>query len=561
MDNSSPFGWHQLQFGMLPTLRSVLRSPTVQAAEPEILTGRSHLDRSVRWVHVSEVVDISGLLLGGELILSTGLSLSGPDADPVKYLEDLVGAGACGLMVELGDRFCEVPDAVVDVARDRGFPIIVLHQKVRFVDITEEVHRKIVTEQYASLQFAQQVHGAFTALSLEGASSQKIIETTALLCQATVVLEDLSRRVVAYAIHGESVSRAIANWPSRSRLAPVADETGVGGPENWMTTPVGVRGGGWGRIVVPRPGARQARESYERLAMVLERASQALELGRMMDRDRVSLDHQAQGGLLVHLAENRINDETDALARAEALGLNRSRQYIPAVAHIHALDGNDPLAEARHNRQLLERVSEAVRSGGVSALVGVLGPHRVGLLIASSSAADEDRSLARVAGALAAQEQLQPAIDLVTLGVGRSSTSILGAASTIQLAEHVAKVASAMPTGRLPYYRNADIRLRGLIALLQDDPRVQAFAETELDRLLYHEVQHGGGLLELLQQYIDCGGHKTELARVSHRSRPALYKKLAQIERILGVDLDDATSRMSLGVALMAHHQGDPGRR
>jgi purine catabolism regulator len=546
---------------MLPTLRSVLRSSTVQAAEPEVLAGGSHLDRSVRWVHVSEVVDISGLLLGGELILSTGLSLGGPGADPVRYLEDLAGAGACGLMVELSDHFCEVPDAVVDVARDRGFPIIVLHQKVRFVDITEEVHRKIVTEQYASLQFGQQVHEAFTALSLEGASSQKIIETTALLCQATVVLEDLSRRVVAYATHGESATRAIANWPSRSRLAPVADETGVCGPEKWMTTPVGVRGRSWGRIVAPKPGVRQARDSHERLAMVLERASQALELGRMMDRDRVSLDQQAQGGLLVHLAENRINDEPDALARAEALGLKRSRQYIPAVAHIHAPDGNDPLAVPRRSRQLLERVSDAVRSARVSALVGALGPYEVGLLIASSSAADEDRSLERVAGALAVQEQRQPAIDSVTLGVGRSSTSILGAASSIRLAEHVAAVASAMPAGHLPYYRNTDIRLRGLIALLQDDPRVQAFAETELDRLLYHEVQHGDGLLELLQQYIDCGGNKTELARVSHRSRPALYKKLEQIERILGVDLDNAASRMSLGVALMAHRQGDPGRR
>jgi len=209
---------------MLPTLRSVLRSPTVQAAEPEVLAGGSHLDRSVRWVHVSEVVDISDLLLGGELILSTGLSLGGPGADPVRYLEDLAGAGACGLMVELSDRFCEVPDAVVDVARDRGFPIIVLHQKVRFVDITEEVHRKIVTEQYASLQFGQQVHEAFTALSLEGASSQKIIETTALLCQATVVLEDLSRRVVAYAT------------PMKHRLAGVdADLLAAVGPVSERT--------------------------------------------------------------------------------------------------------------------------------------------------------------------------------------------------------------------------------------------------------------------------------------------------------------------------------------
>ncbi|MEP6854737.1 MAG: PucR family transcriptional regulator ligand-binding domain-containing protein [Pedococcus sp.] len=561
MDNLSPQGPCRLQSGVLPTLRSVLRSPTVQAAQPELLAGGSNLDRRVRWVHVSEVVDIEDLLLGGELVLSTGLSLGGPRSDPVRYLEDLAAVGACGLMVELSDGFREVPGAAVDTARKHGFPLIVLHQKVRFVDITEEVHRTIVTEQYASLQFGQQVHEAFTALSLEGATSQRIIETTALLCQATVVLEDLSRHVVAHATHAESDTRGITNWQSRSRLTPVTDVTGTCGPEKWVTTPVGVRGRSWGRLVVPKPGARQARESHERLAMVLERAAQALELGRMMDRDRVSLDQQAQGGLLVHFAEGRVNDESDALARAEALGLERSRQYIPAVAHVHALDGADPLAAPRRSRQLLDRVSDAVRSARVSALVGALGPQGVGLLIASASTAQEDHSLERVAGALAAQKQRQPAFDPVALGVGRSSTSILGAASSIRLAEHVAAVASAMPGGTLPFYRNTDIRLRGLIALLQDDPRVQAFAETELDRLLYHEVQHGDGLMELLQQYIDCGGNKSELARVSHRSRPALYKKLDQLERILGVKLDSPASMMSLGVALMAHRRGDPVRR
>ncbi len=533
----------------------------MQAAQPELLAGGSNLERRVRWVHVSEVADIGDLLSGGELILSTGISLGGAAADPVPYLESLAGAGACGLLVELNDGFREVPAAVVEAARHLEFPLIVLHEQVRFVDITEEVHRSIVTEQYASLQFGKHVHESFTALSLEGASSQKIIETTAQLSRTTVVLEDLSRRVVAHATHGEAPAHAIANWQSRSRLTPVADETAVLGPEKWMTTPVGVRGRSWGRLVVPKAGAGQVRESHERLAMVLERAAQALELGRMMDRDRVSLDQQAQGGLLVHLDEGRISDEPNARSQAEALGLERSRLYLPAVAHIHAPDASDPLAAPRRSRLLLERVTDAVRSARVSALVGALGTQEVGLLIASASVAEELQGLERLAGALAAQKPRQPAIDPVTLGVGRSSSTILGAASSIRLARHVAGVASEMSGESLPYYRNTDIRLRGLMALLRDDSRVQAFAEAELDRLLCHEAQHADGLLEFLQQFIDCGGNKSELARVSHRSRPALYKKLEQLERILGVKLDDAASRMSLGVALMAHREANPGRR
>ena len=47
-------------------LREVLRDPTVVAAEPLVLAGRTRLGRLVTWVHTSEVLDIATLLRGGD---------------------------------------------------------------------------------------------------------------------------------------------------------------------------------------------------------------------------------------------------------------------------------------------------------------------------------------------------------------------------------------------------------------------------------------------------------------------------------------------------------------
>ena len=58
---------------MLPTIREVLRLEEVVTAVPEVLTGEDALDRPVRWVHVSETADVTHLVKGGELILSTGV--------------------------------------------------------------------------------------------------------------------------------------------------------------------------------------------------------------------------------------------------------------------------------------------------------------------------------------------------------------------------------------------------------------------------------------------------------------------------------------------------------
>jgi purine catabolism regulator len=532
---------------MLPSLESVLASSSVRLGSPEVLTGAARLHAEVRWVHVSEVSDVRGLLRGGELILSTGLAMNGTAAEAVAYLEDLVEAGACGLIVELSDRFREVPEPVLAAAGRHDFPIIALHKRARFVAITEEAHMAIVAEQYMHVQYTQRVHETFTTLSLEGATAQTIVEMTASMCEATVVLEDLARRVVAYAEHGTAASHVLADWQQRSRLAPLSDHTVVTGPEDWTAAPVGMSGQHWGRLVVPRSPI-----SHDKLTMLLERASQALELGRMIERDRLTLSHQAQGGFLGDLADNRIVTESDALARAEALGLVRGRSYIPVVVHISRMVSSDPFAVQRNGRYLVERVSEATRNANLSAIIGSLNSHEVGLLLSCASG-QQERELELLARAIQQQTMRYAELESARIGVGNAADSIRRAASTMGIAQHVAEVASAMGGERLPFYRSTDVRLRGLLALLHNDARVQAFVESELSLLLAHEASTSSGLVDLLRQYIEAGGNKTELARLSHRSRPSLYAKLADIERILKVDLDNATSRMSLGVALMVH--------
>ena len=57
----------------------------------------------------------------------------------------------------------------------------------------------------------------------------------------------------------------------------------------------------------------------------------------------------------------------------------------------------------------------------------------------------------------------------------------------------------------------------------------------------------GGGKPNLAQ----AGGNKAELARTLHMSRPTLYSRLDALERIVGLDLDDAESRTSLHVAML----------
>ena len=137
--------------------------------------------------------------------------------------------------------------------------------------------------------------------------------------------------------------------------------------------------------------------------------------------------------------------------------------------------------------------------------------------------------------------------------MGHLRGSLLEAAAGIDEAAHVAETAATLPGDRKPFYRATDVRLRGLLALLRKDPRVQQFAESELEGVLQADARDGGGHLELLGRYLESGGNKAALARTGYLSRPTLYARLARLEELLGVDLDDAESRTSLHVALLLH--------
>ena len=88
---------------------------------------------------------------------------------------------------------------------------------MRFVEVTEEVHRGIVAEQLEQVELAREVHETFTRLSLEGADAATIVATTAALCGSSVVLEDLGRHVVAF-----DRPRPPGSQPARRLGAPVA---------------------------------------------------------------------------------------------------------------------------------------------------------------------------------------------------------------------------------------------------------------------------------------------------------------------------------------------------
>ncbi|WP_411731038.1 PucR family transcriptional regulator [Paeniglutamicibacter sp.] len=526
------------------SIARVVELPAVAAGEPEVLGGADMLGNPVRWVHVAETPDLADLLSGGELVLTTGMAFGEAGAGVAGFLAQVRAAGAAGLIVELVAGVDRERDASIAalrrVAEQNDFPVILLHKRVRFVEITEVVHRMLVSDQLAALERSRMIHEVFTALSLQNATEEGIVARAAELIGAPVVLEDVAHLVLGFAAGPTPDARLLANWPERSRRVGYLETTGRGlGEEGWLQTPVGIQGQRWGRLVVPGELATDGDA-----AMVLERAGQTLSIARLAGRDQKELLHQARAGLLHELRQQHALGEGEVLIRAGALGLADSPHYVPVVFRLDHRAGQTPTGVQLRERALLDALNAVVDSARATALAASLQSGQIGMVLGVGAKQLEEPLLERICRQLA---QGQEAVDW-SVGVGRGRKSVKDAAHGLEEAAQVAETVATFDTRARPFYRFADVRLRGVLALMHDDARLKSFAEAELAGILDPLDEPA---LELLSLYLKHGGNKSALARTGFLSRPALYARLEKLEDKLGVSLDDAESRTSLHVALL----------
>ncbi|WP_426511042.1 PucR family transcriptional regulator [Dactylosporangium sp. McL0621] len=500
---------------MFPTVREVLALEPVRNGAPRIVAGERGLDQAVRWVHSSEVPDIATLLRGGELVLTTGIGLPADEAGLRRYITDLAEVGACGLAVELGRRYAQrLPAVMVRTADELGLPLVELHRGTPFVAITEAVHSMIIDGQLAELRAAEEIHQRFTHLSVEGAGPAEVVAQAAALAGAPVVLENLSRQVLAYDAAGGSAELLLASWEAHSRAIRPSGRTGFDPGAGWLVTAVGARGQDWGRLLM-RVGSAQAR-----YVILIERAASALALGRLIDPDP-----EGPGRTLLQALLNRSMPVEEVALRARALGIPLERRTLVGVvirpAHFAA-------------------VERALSEISVKSLAGTLDANSTGVLITQAT---ED-----VLRAFADKVHKTDPEAIVAAGEIVDSPREAGRS----LAE-AAQVADAVrhPAGGV--VRLADVGLAGLLHMLRDEPRLQTFVERELGPLLAYDARNPREqLLEVLRVYLECGRNKSAAAEHSHLSRPAFYERLARIGKILGADLDSVPACLSLHVALLA---------
>nr|WP_272919831.1 helix-turn-helix domain-containing protein [Streptomyces sp. SID5468] len=383
---------------------------------------------------------------------------------------------------------------------------------------------------------------------------------------APAVLENLSHQVLAFDAAGRDPQGLLDGWERRSRGVRTAARTGYDERAGWLVTAVGARGRDWGRLVLVGVPGTEA-DGAGRLTVVLERGASTLALGRLLERDRESLERQTHRTLLSGVLTHALT-VSDVALRARALGVPlEGRRLVGVMLRLRGTPVSAALEAQARLRDFTETAALAARERGVTALIGALDDGGVGLLVSLGPSEDEHAALEGFAAALERLLEAASPAPAYLMAAGSSVGSLRDARRTLLEAAQVADAAlhaePRLPEGtagraRVPgrrtgsYYRLPDVRLRGLLHLLRDDARLQTYVERELGPLLAYDAEHGTDLIRILTVYLTSGRNKSAAADAAHMSRPSFYDRLHKVERVLGVDLDQVESCLSLHVALLA---------
>nr|WP_256128080.1 PucR family transcriptional regulator [Arthrobacter sp. SDTb3-6] len=144
-------------------------------------TGHRVAQRRISGVHISELEDPTPYLEGGELLLTTGIPLSGPSANVAAYVRRLVHREVAALGLGLGAGLDEVPGELLEACRGDGLELLVVPAGTPFMNVSRAYWDLVAREGQADLTASL---GTQTALARAATQPDALAQVIKALAQA-----------------------------------------------------------------------------------------------------------------------------------------------------------------------------------------------------------------------------------------------------------------------------------------------------------------------------------------------------------------------------------------
>ena len=531
-------------------ISDVLKLTVMQHAK--IVAGSGGVERDVRWVHIVDLPDILPWVRSGQLLLTTGYAWPRDENSQRLFVRTLAERNLAGVALAVPHFFDHFSTAAREEADAVQLPLLEIPWDMPFAQITEELHRTIIAEQYHVIEQAEAMHRTLTRAALEANSLQDLTTTFGRLIQRAVTLEDADGLMLAcYTVEQEedSVRRATnATGQSPREIIAQLESRGYMKDIRKTQTPLHIPAileyEMAARVVCPirlkeeligfvwiiegdHPLSELDLRTAENAAIIA-----ALQIAHQ--RKLASLEAQLGYTFLDSLLEGRFEPTLHALERAKLLGFDPEGQYRVGLL---VLDEAVPLSREgfQKRERLAERLRQRLRFLDISPLISV-SLNQIPFLLPHNCDGE------RIWNTFSSEN--------VSLAFGQVYKGVEGVMRSYR---EVSALLPYLPPNSFHYYETLLLPR----VLMGDNEAQHMFLDTLLGRL--KQQRNGEILIETVLTWAQAGFHFPSVAQRLNIHPKTLQYRLARAADLAQIDLADTDIRFRLQLA--AHLLSLPDRR
>lgn len=528
-------------------VRDLLNFPYFQ--DWRLVGGGRGVDHPITSLNMMESPDVINWVKSGQFIISTGYCIRDDIKVQKQIILDLSRAGCAGLAIKIMRFFRTIPQHMIDLAEEQGFPLFEIPDNYNISEVMNNINQTVYAKKLEEMEIAYRVFNTFTEAAVSG-SEAEVIRQLGMLAHSDVVASYLNwRRFASYIsptidLQAEELAaeETPVDFTSYQIEEGQATKTVVLERERTFYRhlfPICYNGLPRGYISIwnqrqemARNEKIAARSAANIIAILLEKKH----------RDAESQYSQKEIFLLDEIC-NRVQSERVALSRASAANMDTKWCYrciiLKKIDNVKSKGYTD--IKAKEAEILKQEIRVAYPHSSLiqveNNLVAILG---------QSGAEIQVETEAFVAFV---REKLWKNTEALLIGIGGCYPI-----SKLHVSYKQAKEAIKIYLLRKNEYRENiiyydSIKVPAYLITMEEEKRHDLHKRI-IKRIEEYDFEHGSELLWTMKAYFRNNANISQTARQLFIHRNTLLFRLEKIENLLGVSFDNQDDLFMMNMAL-----------
>lgn len=541
---------------MVLTIEKVLGEIEIFSSA-KVISGERGLNKIVSWIHISEHKNIVDWIKPGTLLLSSGYIIKDNPELFAQKIPKLIQKGLSGLVITVGSHIKEIPKIIIGVSNNCNFPIISLSSTIPLMDVTLEIHKKIISLNNEFIENNFNINKMLNKIVIDAGDLTELANEIKNLIKRSITIEDPDLNLLAYANYRNTDQlreQTIKERKTPQKLVDYLNTKGylkliktsnkvikipiipeIGSVKERIVAPILVGSHLYGYFWI----IADDRPLNELDYIVIERASLIASL--ILSRDEAI--HKAKQEAFIKIFDNLVdpfgnNDPYFTSKRLSILGVINYYQVMIVEHELH---------EFRRTHRLFMIIKEVLCEEG--SLVRILEKGNRFIVLLRGEKNFDNEMIANMVLKATSERGYK-----VKIGLSNRTNQSTLFLQHYQQAIDACRIGNALPDNYGKVWSYEKLGLLSYLLNIPSEIRSENTFFNLVESIASYDVNHGTDYFNTIEVYLDNKFNSVEAAKKLNIHRNTLSQRLEKMARKWKVDFDDSYFLLNLHVSIKEWH-------